>query len=130
MLNFILAVTASIGTDYFIRNQNKLSTTWIRKIVLSVGLVPMLAVLVAMTQVGCQAPLIVGLLCTAYGFSGIAAICGTPVLVDIAPRFAGTLHGVADTFYSACGFAVPLMCSERGFSFLASNFLTLNYPSL
>ena len=40
---------------------------------------------------GCQSSLAIGLLCLGYGFKELAGICGTPVLVDIAPRLAG--HG-------------------------------------
>ena len=64
IMNFMLAVTASFASgklriayacklisDYAIRNYKQLSTTSIRKIVLSIGMVPMLASFIGLTQV-------------------------------------------------------------------------------
>ena len=34
-----------------------------------------------------------------------------PIMVDIAPKMAGTLYGIADLFYAANGFVVPLISS-------------------
>ena len=32
-------------------------------------------------------------------------------MVDLAPNFAGLLHGIADTIYSAMGFVIPMIAS-------------------
>ena len=31
--------------------------------------------------------------------------------MDIAPRYSGFLHGIADAIYSSGGFVVPIMCN-------------------
>ena len=41
-------------------------------------------------------------------FAGLAGASFSPNYVDIAPKYAGLLHGLCDTFQSAGGFMVPL----------------------
>ena len=53
--------------------------------------------------------LFIGLIIAAYGSLGFAIVCRDPVLLDMAPKLAGTLHGLVDTIYSAGGFVVPII---------------------
>ena len=51
--------------------------------------------------------------CGAAVLHGSVAWCilvRDPVLVDMAPKMSGTLYGITDLFYSAGGFAVPIIC--------------------
>ena len=44
--------------------------------------------------------------------SALAIICRDPVLVDMAPLMAGSLHGIIDTLYSLGGIVVPILCNS------------------
>jgi hypothetical protein len=67
------------------------------------------------TLAGCNSTLIVILICFSYGLGGFSTASYTPTLVDMSPQLAGLLHGIADTFYSACGFIVPMFARYGNF---------------
>ena len=58
--------------------------------------------------VGCNTDMVVAFLSISCAFAGLAGASFSPNYVDLAPRYAGLLHGICDTFQSAGGFIVPL----------------------
>ena len=52
--------------------------------------------------------MVVAFLSISCAFAGLAGASFSPNYVDLAPRYAGLLHGICDTFQSAGGFIVPL----------------------
>ena len=55
--------------------------------------------------------LVVCLIAFAQGCFTWCQVVREPVMIDMAPKMAGTLFGVTDLFYSAGGFVVPLITS-------------------
>ena len=58
--------------------------------------------------VGCNTDAVIAILCVSCAFGGFAGAGISPNYVDLAPKYAGLLHGICDTFQSAGGFIVPL----------------------
>lgn len=91
------------------RKKQWLNATNIRKIFAVMALAPSAIILCFISLCGCNSIVIVALICIAYGFAGCGTVAYTPSLLDMAPKFGGLLHGMADTVYSASGFIVPMI---------------------
>ena len=58
--------------------------------------------------VGCNADLVVVIICLSCGLNGLSGAGTSPNYVELAPKYAGLLHGICDSCYSAIGFVIPL----------------------
>jgi len=65
------------------------------------------ACLVGVGYVGCEYNLAVILLCLAGAFDGISQVTTGVNHLDIAPKYAGTLMGITNTFATIPGFLAP-----------------------
>lgn len=70
------------------------------------GYLPVLA-LIALCFVGCDRTLAIVVLCIAVGTCGAIFAGYMCSHVDLAPRYAGTLMGLTNTFATIPGFAAP-----------------------
>ena len=108
LANWSIGAVACVAADR-LRATNSLNNTRIRKLFAVLALTPATIIMCFISTVGCNSTVIVIMICISYGFSGCATAAYTPSLVDMSPRFAGLLHGIADTVYSASGFIVPMI---------------------
>ena len=107
-------MVAELGTltiDFILRRFKQLNRTTARRSSTTLGLVPALVLACLFNYTSIFANASVAILTTVYGLSALATICRDPVLVDMAPLLAGTLHGLIDTIYSLGGIVVPIMCN-------------------
>ena len=108
--NVTFAALGSLGIDYWLRNSN-VSRTTARRTATLLGLVPAILLVSLFTYVESLSDWAIPIFTIVYGLSAFAIICRDPVLVDMAPLMAGTLHGVIDTIYSLGGIVVPILCN-------------------
>ncbi|XP_074641336.1 sialin-like [Tubulanus polymorphus] len=107
LMMWIFITLTGIVSDVLRRNKI-FSTTAVRKIMFSVGMVLPSALVVALGFIDCTRPILALSLLTA----GVATIgCAVSVIlcnhVDIAPRYAGILFGITNTFATCSGFLAP-----------------------
>ena len=109
---FILCVMiGSILIDLLMRTYFPTRRTLARRIIGTCSMLPSLiifAILAAYPNLSGHT--VIGLIVTAYGPLAWCILVRDPVLVDMAPKMSGTLYGITDLFYSAGGFAVPIIC--------------------
>ena len=99
--------------DYIINKWFATRRTFARQLICIIMIMPSLIVctcLAAMPNV-MSGETVVCLLAIAQGCFTWCLMVRDPVMVDMAPKLAGTLYGVADLFYAANGFVVPLLSS-------------------
>lgn len=107
--------TAFIGTliiDFILRSKPDLKRTTARRTSSTLGLVPGIILVCIFSYTNMLNNYAIIILTSIYGLSALATICRDPVLVDMAPLMAGTLHGLIDTIYSLGGIVVPIMCNS------------------
>ena len=85
-----------------------MSLTALRKLMGFLMLMPSAIVFSLINVVGCNTDVVLVFLSISTAFAGLAGAAFSPNYVDLAPRYAGLLHGLCDTFQSAGGFVVPL----------------------
>ena len=111
MTNVMVAALGTLTIDFILRRFKQLNRTTARRSSTTLGLVPALVLACLFNYTSIFANASVAILTTVYGLSALATICRDPVLVDMAPLLAGTLHGLIDTIYSLGGIVVPIMCN-------------------
>ena len=111
---FIVFVgVGSIVIDYIIRKWFVKRRTLARRLVCIATIMPSLIVFACLAGLpkSLNGETVVCLIAFAMGCFTWCQLVREPVMVDMAPKMAGTLYGVADLFYSAGGFVVPLITS-------------------
>ena len=112
----MVLVFVAFGTftiDFIINKWFATRRTFARQLICIIMIMPSLIVctcLAAMPNV-MSGDTIVCLLAISQGCFSWCLMVRDPVMVDMAPKLAGTLYGVADLFYAANGFVVPLLSS-------------------
>ncbi|XP_071042877.1 putative inorganic phosphate cotransporter [Parasteatoda tepidariorum] len=101
------AWVSSYIADY-LRKSNKLSITFIRKLMNSLGtFIPAIA-MVGVTFCGCHPGLIITLLCIAMAFAGFALSGFNVTHVDMCPDFAGTSYAITNSVGNTAGIFGPM----------------------
>ncbi|XP_011875828.1 PREDICTED: putative inorganic phosphate cotransporter [Vollenhovia emeryi] len=105
---YIFALSMSILADYLRRN-NKLSVTAIRKIFTTFAVLTPSILMVIQANYGCDRAASVAVFTVALTINGgiTAGYLGNGL--DIAPNFSGTIFGIANTFSSIGGFLSSFM---------------------
>ncbi|CAG5104539.1 Oidioi.mRNA.OKI2018_I69.chr1.g1317.t2.cds [Oikopleura dioica] len=96
----------------FARSKNILSITNLRKIAAILALVPAGICFFVISPMGCDSGAIVALMCVIMGFNGFSTTSFLPSLIDMSPSYAGILHGIQDTCFSAFGFITPIFIQK------------------
>ncbi|KAF7643176.1 hypothetical protein LDENG_00244060 [Lucifuga dentata] len=104
---WLFSVPSGVIADTLIERQ-LLSITSVRKIFTLTGLLPCAAFLVAVSYAGCSSTLAVTFLSlsTAVGATSAAGVYINQI--DIAPRYAGVLLGITNTFGTIPGVVAPI----------------------
>ncbi|XP_023217799.1 sialin-like isoform X2 [Centruroides sculpturatus] len=103
-------------SDY-LRKKQVLPITTIRKVFELIGLMGPAACLIIIPLVKCNSMMVIVLLILSLGFLGFIGGGDMPIVVDIAPDYAGTLFGVCNGFACITGFLAPLVAGlflEKG----------------
>lgn len=113
LFRYIGGITICPIADLILK-RNMLSTTNVRRLFNSIGLVlPSVSlVMIAFASSGleCNTTYVIVLLCIAMFFNGAISAGHFSSHVDLAPNFAGTLFGISNTFSGGVvGFVVPLV---------------------
>lgn len=107
LFQFITGLVCCLSVDIVVQKQF-MSLTWLRKSAGLMALMPSAIVFSLINVVGCNTDTVIAFLSISCAFAGLAGASFSPNYVDIAPKYAGLLHGLCDTFQSAGGFMVPL----------------------
>jgi len=111
LTNVTVAAFGTIVIDYLLRSKSSLNRTTARRTSTSIGLIPAVVLICLFSYTSIFNNVSIIILTLIYGLTALATICRDPVLVDMAPLMAGTLHGLIDTIYSLGGVVVPIMCN-------------------
>ena len=111
LTNVTVAAFGTIIIDYLLRSKPSLNRTTARRTSTSIGLIPAVVLICLFSYTSIFNNVSIIILTLIYGLTALATICRDPVLVDMAPLMAGTLHGLIDTIYSLGGVVVPIMCN-------------------
>lgn len=104
---WLFSVLSGVLADHLLEKK-LLSTTAVRKIFTVVGLLLPAAFLVAVGFVGCNGMLVVIFLTTSSTIGGASAAGVFMNQIDIAPRYAGMLLGITNTFGTIPGVLAPI----------------------
>ncbi|XP_053190148.1 sialin [Scomber japonicus] len=104
---WFVSITSGVVADTLIE-KNMLSITSVRKIFTLVGLLPASGFLVAVSFSGCSHILAVTFLTLCTTIGGISASGVYMNQIDIAPRYAGFLLGITNTFGTIPGVVAPI----------------------
>ena len=110
--NVTIAFVGTLIIDFILRSKPDLKRTTARRTSSTLGLLPGIVLVCIFSYTTLLNNYAVIILTSIYGLSALATICRDPVLVDMAPLMAGTLHGLIDTIYSLGGIVVPIMCNS------------------
>lgn len=108
-LGACLVASASGFVADFVIARRVFSLTVTRKIFTLAAMLPSAAFLLAVNYVGCNHTLVITFLTLSTGLGGIAS-CGIYInQIDIAPRYAGFLLGITNTFGTIPGVLAPIV---------------------
>ncbi|KAF8774342.1 putative inorganic phosphate cotransporter like protein [Argiope bruennichi] len=120
----LILVSTSVVSDRMLK-KGVLTATTIRKICICTGLFGFAFCMTMVTFTGCHRVATVLLLVMALGLSGFSFSSTAVVPVDMAPRFAGTISGIMNTFGALSGVIIPMAVG-----YLTRNAQTMNEWSI
>ena len=92
----------------FIVKKKLLSITVSRKAFEAIAMLFPAIFMAIIPNVGCNQTVVIILLTASMGFFGFSAGGDTPIVVDIAPDYSGTVYGITNSISSFPGFLAPL----------------------
>ncbi|XP_075995216.1 sialin [Genypterus blacodes] len=106
--SWLVSLASGLLADYLIVRQ-LISVTAVRKIFTLAGLVPCSAFLVAVSYAGCSSIIAITCLTLSTTVGGLTAAGVYINQIDIAPRYAGVLLGITNTFGTIPGVIAPIV---------------------
>uniref|UniRef100_A0A2A4J4W4 Major facilitator superfamily (MFS) profile domain-containing protein n=1 Tax=Heliothis virescens TaxID=7102 RepID=A0A2A4J4W4_HELVI len=104
----------------FIMGKKIWSTTFIRKFFCLFSHIIPGTLLLFLVSAGCNWPISIGLLTMSMGCNGAATLTNLQNHQDLAPNYAGTLYGIANSVGSIAGFVSPMITgyfTDKGHTF-------------
>uniref|UniRef100_A0A1I8IM27 Sialin n=1 Tax=Macrostomum lignano TaxID=282301 RepID=A0A1I8IM27_9PLAT len=112
------------------RSRGWLGVTAIRKLSIALGAVGGAAGIALVGHLGCRRGPAIAVLTAAVGLSGFIVSGFGPNQLDLAPRFAGTLHGLSNTLATVPGMVAPVIVGGfTNHASVRSNWLKVFYLS-
>ncbi|XP_041361198.1 sialin-like [Gigantopelta aegis] len=106
MVLFLTNTISGPAADY-IRGRGLLSTKATRKLMNSIGLLVPVGFMVSVGYAGHNPTLVIALLCLAIGLNGFTLAGYSVNHLDIAPKYAGLMMSISNTFGTTTGFIGP-----------------------
>ena len=92
----------------FVVKRKLLNITVSRKVFEAIAMALPAILMALIPSAGCDQTLVILLLIASMGFYGFSAGGDTPIVVDIAPDYSGTVYGLTNSIASVPGFLAPL----------------------
>lgn len=103
------AMASSIASDY-LQNQQKATTTLLRKLTIGIGtFVPGLLFLVIILLNGRAVSWAMGLIFVIIGFEGVSACTSLCNTIDLSRNYVGIIYGIANTVAGTAGILAPTL---------------------